>query len=279
MIETDVEVLKHRAGLYIEGIQKILQTGWPVNNLRRLLEEPKPKARHEDIMLVYLGLKPAAPNVDEASKVLGPKRLLIPTPSEPDKIEIKRSLDGFIVWNPYLVKEIIDQNSDLVAHLSPEKYDPFNHGNFYTLTRELFQRNHARRENILEGILCGIPRKEAERYADFAAIAPTVTRDLWSLAEQIDLPTETPAPRDLRPLFDAEDPLRQKIIFLAEGVNVPASDERFHNYIQYIKNFRRADVPGFRFVTVLESTRQYEAQLTDLFLKSGINQRLRDLTN
>lgn len=279
MIETNVEVLQQRAGMYIEGIQNLLKSGWPTSSLRRLLEEPRPKAKHEDIMLVYLGLKPTAPDVKEVSKILGPRRLLIPVLSEPDKIKFERSLDGFVVWNPYLVQEVTDRNSDLVSQFTPEKYNPFNHHNFYNFVREFFRRGQPRRENILEGLLCGIPRPEAEKFADFIIIAPTMTRDLWNLAKREELLTEIQAPQDIRPLFNETDPLRQKILFLAENLSTPILDERLQHYIHYIKNFRRANVPGFRFVTVLEDTQQYETQLTELFLSSGINQRLRDLTN
>jgi len=276
------EILQARTGALIATMQETVDGGLDPAQIIWLEEEMPSEFR--DFVMVLLGLKPAASFLHRVVDCF----FQSPRPSEgryqyphdayiwgfrDDErirqlgIEIMINPGHYYAWNPQLVIEVLENNQDLVKrtgyYRSPQTlvYNERDFSQFLnTLDRYRFM--------ALEAVLFGYPRIAGELYEKYSPSLIPAAERLWRRAKRQGVPlTNQEPPRAI--LYLERNICGYKDEFLVLAGKLGGVYEKI---VDYIRDLRPADVPGYPYATYGDLTLA-EARVRGVFAATQFDQR------
>ncbi len=279
------ETLQRKAGVLVQTLDTSMWEGQLDPRLVRSFQSGAART-HQDLLLVYLGLKPAASLL--TVEVYGRNEsfyrdnysihdymLRFPLAAQGGsdlRVVYAEEFTGDIlaVWNPGTVTLAIRRNPDVFRSVTISPEDSSFGYLFYSFARH----PTGPFEDRIYGLLVGIPRDDVERFAAYDEPLYELCSDLETLAQREGLVLFNQNSLLTPPAqvgYNA-DGVRDRVVTFVEqrGIEV---DPKLMNYIRQI---RPAEVPGFRYVTTGPLS-DHERQLTQAWESSQIDQKLEAL--
>jgi hypothetical protein len=277
-----VEDLQTRATDIVTSITTAIENESLQKDAIRLLATDAPR-EHADILAVFLGLKPAAnflsygvfgktdfydlgyqlaPYVDVLQRTSA-----IPVLSG---IETHWQNDTMIVWNPEWIQHVLEENSDITQGSLIDPWDNSSFPHFVEVIGGLYD-SPSPDQNILQGLILGIPRQAAEEYATFADELYWITLEVADATEGSDNAIFTTDTHEtpLMQLLTNENGTREKTITFIQEASYEVSDD----LLSYMERMRPAGVPGFPYTTS-GATSAHERRYTASWQASGIEEKI-----
>lgn len=268
--------LQIQADNIIDGLKQAFSNGLKPDRIRQVRNDHG--KYHQDLMLVYLGLKPTAGFIDEVLEAYSPFKMdyLRYLPKECQTAPILYDLDKKKVWNAKLASLVIKSNLTTTASMiyeNPELgmvidtsftpgFSTFLHG---IGTGEIRGKDTM----ILEGLLYGYPKEAAEFFARGYYVIGDSIAELEAMARANKIPTSLKSEFRVEDFF-ANRGFRNEVLRLAKMTSWEKDPEN----LKILKEARKARIPGTPYITIGDETSQNEKTLTTLYRASQIEEKL-----
>lgn len=276
-------VLSRRADIIVSSLGVGIEQGTlSPDTITTLMQQVTDE--HNDLLQVFLGIKPMATHLsfmafhtsDFYQKDFTFKNYLSHFPrmaltGVPVAASTENYFDDVLsVWNPLMVNDLLASNADLIppSAANIDARDP----SFGSYIEYLSGVGTFASEQILQGVLLGYPRSDSESYVTYYPKLEVLfeqARQASGAEGQPLFMNEETTP--LQQLFMDQGNTHAKLLFLARKIG--CADDLF----TYLQSLRRAQVPGFGFLTSGETTRGFEERQMEDWNASGIEHKLTNL--
>jgi len=267
--------LQRRADNIVEGHKAAFANGLKPQEIKQL------RANHpweyQDVLLVYLGLKPAAGFIDPVLKVyVTDQNDYLPfLPGQLDDTQRLLSCTKRAhLWNTGLTTQIISSQTPLLERLINEKgsIDPFFRDPSLPAFAEFLHKlgtMHTRSSMTIEGFLYGYPKTAVlAAFDNYRRLGNSII-NARTRAIRTKIPTTLPQSFNLASFYENRG-FRNEVIRIASNFSWPEDPE----LLNFLRATRIARVPGFPYFTVGDMTNQEEKQLRFLYESSQIEPKL-----
>jgi len=271
-IELEPHVLQARVSILTASINE--RAGGTPDVIRFGESDRLTRERHEDILMVHLGMKPMATFFDPVLDIR--RRFGEDYVSRLVKPGIVISPRGDAVWNSEIVEEVLNENEDLLAksiHLYPElqtKLISPQSPDFVSFVRMVANIDDLKEGIALEGVMLGYPREACETFGTYYPLFGILVGMVKDALEKERRDSILNNSFPFYQLATNEGGLRDELLKVADSL-----PRRVNPYIvKALQQMRLADVPGTRYFTFGDITALHERKVRDAFSQSGIKQKL-----
>lgn len=267
-IELSHEILQVKANDLMAGLSEATKNGLDISHLSRL--DQLTQQRHEDLLLVCLGMKPMATYFEPFLNIRSLGEPYLEQMLQPGMLV---SQSGDAIWNPQLVKEILVENEDLLNKvLAQEPYleerlTAPSSKEFARFVRMLSNVDCLKEATALEGVMLGYPREACEIFGEYY---PLLYRLIGIAVEAVEERGEDSVIADdftLNQFIENENGLKDELLRVVDTLPRKINPK----VIETIQQIRLADVPGSKFITFGEITTEYERVFREAYQSSGID--------
>lgn len=278
------ESLQRKTAALIQRLDTGIRENTLDPHLVRSLKAGAPNT-HDDLMLVYLGLKPVASMLCIETYGFNQAFYDAGHSIEEYQIHIPRKAEGgtnlhvlydreftddiLSVWNPQAARAVIQNNPDVFTR----DYDP-ELPEFAYMLESFARRTTSPSEDRIYGLLLGMPKEAVELFAQHFDNLETLCQQLKQDAAKQGVKLfnkNSLMAKAGQVVFNENDAKNKAAAFIRKkGYEV---DEKLFAYLQ---NCRPAEIPGFKYTTVGPLSK-HEQQLTQAWQASGMDQGLEAL--
>ncbi len=278
MIEISEQTLSERGDLIVNGIETAFNTGLSRERIKSL-HNGETQRLHQDALLVYLGLKPAAvmlKSVFNAYKEQGIFYLSLIQSDIPD-VNVRMNLTGNLLWDAVGTREVLEENPP-PRSFSGQQYshNPENSTFGEYLFHLSFEAASKASYAHTLGLLCGFPPNATEFALERKNLILSEAKRRWDFAQSQKIPLP-PLPQATA-FFTKSD--KNKKLFIDLGKLAPTDEitrDDAELADELVATIRLANIPGFRYITYSDDTADEEAQLREQYEQSGIESKLKNI--
>jgi hypothetical protein len=262
----------------VEVLAASLTSGKPVAEIDTLRDlDTLTRERHEDLLMVCLGMKPMATFFEPALDLrrrFGADYIKCLTGSE-----IVVSPKGDAIWQPQLTNEVLTENLDLVEivssrypalsiELSLESSQSFDFSRFVKMLSNAPEDDAE--ATILEGIMLGYPKEACEQFAEIYPLLGRLVGIVGGVLEERGEDSILRHDYTLHELVENKGGLKDKLLKVVDTLPRKINPR----ILDLVQKLKFANVPGSRFITFGDLTADYERKISEAYAQSGVKESL-----